>query len=306
MDDYSPPPAPLHLPLPPVHQGTWQAPDFRPQFGDDRRPLDTFLPTFQSNFAHYTPTVPSNSTSINHTGASPRHKDISTWRAYTPATSTWQPASSSPHNTAPYDRFDNRRSSIPDFKFAPSLSLSPLKETVPEEGGRPRLRKAASSLCIQTTNHHTNHGEVGFRTSTSPYPTPTISPAWNSYFSITGTQPHSSVVEQQQQQCPPQSSSTSHLTYTPYVPPSQPQQAHQQWGSHHQAPPSPTASDSAPHSPPRGAYVPLGLDPRRLVHPMSPRTGSYYAPAETYFSDNPAPQLGENWQQPQQQAAGVY
>lgn len=306
MDDYAPSSHSVPLALPPVHQSGWQAPDFRPQYAEDRRPLTTFLPSFQSPFAHYTPTASTSSSS--NSGPPPRHADITTWRAYTPATSTWQPASSS-NSSAPYDRYSNRRSSIPDFKFAPSMTLSSTKEeTVVEE--RPRLRKAASSLCIQTTNHHTNHGETGFRQS--PYPTPTISPAYNSYFPSSNPQVPIAA------ECSPQSQ-PSGLPYTPYIPPhhqhqqqvaprhhQQHQQLQQHRGSSHPALPSPTSSDPSPHSPPHAEYVPLGLDPRQLVHPVSPRNPhqDYYEQpqqAETYFNDNPPPMAlgGGGWQQAQ-------
>lgn len=307
MDEYPPSSQSMPLALPPVHQSGWQAPDFRPQYAEDRRPLTTFLPSFQSPFAHYTPTT-STSTSSAHPAPPPRHADITTWRAYTPATSTWQPASSS-NAPAPYDRYANRRSSIPDFKFAPSMTLSSTKEeTVVEE--RPRLRKAASSLCIQTTNHHTNHGETGFHQS--PYPTPTISPSYNSYFPSSNPQALVGA-----EQCSPHSQPSA-LPYAAYVPP--PPQHHQQQISQHQqlqqhrgsfshpALPSPTASDPSPHSPPQPEYAPLGLDPRQLVHPVSPRNHQGYyeqpQPAEHYFNDNPAP-LSGGWQQ-QPQVTGAY
>ncbi|ORY55955.1 hypothetical protein BCR35DRAFT_309928 [Leucosporidium creatinivorum] len=257
-------------------------------------PMPLALPP--SPFAQYTPTT-STSSSSSHQGPPPRHADITTWRAYTPATSSWQPASSS-NAPAPYDRYSNRRSSIPDFKFAPSMTLSPTKEeTVTEE--RPRLRKAASSLCIQTTNHHTNHGETGFHQS--PYPTPTISPSYNSYFPSSNAQPPVGA------ECSPHSQ-PSNLPYAAYVPPPQHQHVQQQQQiSHHQqhqqlqqqrgsfshpALPSPTASDSAPHSPPHAEYAPLGLDPRQLIHPVSPRNQGYYEQPqqpEHYFNDNPPP-----------------
>lgn len=321
MEDMSPPHA-MSIALPPVQQSGWQVPDFRPQYAEDRRPLNSFLPAFQSTFAHYTPSASTSTSSPS--GPPPRHTDITTWRAYTPATSSWQPASSSSTNTAnnssTYDRFSNRRSSIPNFKFAPSMSLSSTKEeAVPEE--RPRLRKAASSLCIQTTDHHTNHGETGFRSS--PYPTPTISPSYNSYFPSSSGSTASGAVEA--------------LPYTPYIPPSQQQQPYYQHyqqqepqqlpqlshphaqhaSAHPPALPSPTSSEPGhPHSPPHGSYVPLGLDPRQLVHPVSPRTGggvnAYYqhpqqpAPEQHFFNDNPPPMAphGGGWSQ--MQAASTY
>lgn len=305
MEGQSPPHS-MSLALPPVHQSGWQAPDFRPQYAEDRRPLTTFLPSFQSPFTNYTASTSTSSPSQQ--GPPPRHADITTWRAYTPATSSWQPASSST-GPAPYDRFSNRRSSIPDFKFAPSMTLSSTKEEALVEE-RPRLRKAASSLCIQTTNHHTNQGENGFRQS--PYPTPTISPSYNSYF------PSSNAQVSVGAECSPHSQPSA-LPYTPFVPPQQQQiphhhhQQHQQLQQHrgsfsHPALPSPTTSDSTPHSPPHAEYAPLGLDPRQLIHPVSPRNhqGYYEQPqqAEHYFNDNPVP-LGVGWQQ-QPQATGAY
>lgn len=178
------PPAQMHLPLPPVptnhhfeaQQSTWQAPSFRPQFGSDRRPLLPSvgtLPTFTSSFGtgpassnSYAAYAPPVSPTYPPESSGSRRTDVTTWRSYTPSTSSFT-------NTA-------RRSSIPNFKLSSPLGIQrPEAAYANALEERPRLRKAMSTMCIQTVEQQQQQqqhvgGDGDYR---SAYPTPTYAPA---------------------------------------------------------------------------------------------------------------------------------
>ncbi|BGP27743.1 hypothetical protein JCM10295v2_006718 [Rhodotorula toruloides] len=114
--------------------------------------------------------------------------DFGQWRNYVPTGGGWL----DPNRADASDRFSStpRRSSLGDFKLAAPTFSSGLAG-VPE--ARPPLRKAASSLTVQTQNllaqqPYFQHASVDFRSS--PYPTPTFSPTTNTYFSGANTTSH--------------------------------------------------------------------------------------------------------------------
>ncbi|GAA6004530.1 uncharacterized protein JCM10292_005658 [Rhodotorula paludigena] len=202
-DEGFPSSAPYSLPA-------WQPSDYRSSLGTDRPVLQ--LPSFGQSF----------------NTSQPRH-ETTQWRAYAPATASWFDPSredvADRYTTAP------RRSSLGEFKLTPSgqatytSSLSSLHEE------RPRLRKAASSLCIQTSSSLAAVGEdeqenqalydsetvpptgPGFRPS--PYPTPTFSPTTSTFFTNATTVPPHDYVPNGATAAYSHHQPHSHLTYEP-------------------------------------------------------------------------------------------
>ncbi|BGO95729.1 hypothetical protein JCM10020v2_007451 [Rhodotorula toruloides] len=114
------------------------------------------------------------------------------WRNYAPTTGGWL----DPNRADASDRFSAmpRRSSLGDFKLAAPTFSSGLPGV---QEARPPLRKAASSLTVQTQNlvpqqpyfePASEDCQPGFRPS--PYPTPTFSPTTNTFFTATNGSAH--------------------------------------------------------------------------------------------------------------------
>ncbi|KAJ8291711.1 hypothetical protein OF846_004966 [Rhodotorula toruloides] len=114
------------------------------------------------------------------------------WRNYAPTTGGWL----DPNRADASDRFSAmpRRSSLGEFKLAAPTFSSGLPGV---QEARPPLRKAASSLTVQTQNlvpqqpyfePASEDCQPGFRPS--PYPTPTFSPTTNTFFTATNGSAH--------------------------------------------------------------------------------------------------------------------
>ncbi|BGP35469.1 hypothetical protein JCM10296v2_007307 [Rhodotorula toruloides] len=143
----------------------------------------TLAPSFSARTSVNLPSLSSSFTSRN---------DLVQWRNYTPTTGGWL----DPNRADASDRFSAtpRRSSLGDFKLAAPTCSSGLPGV---QEARPPLRKAASSLTVQTQNlvpeqpyfqPATEDCQPGFRPS--PYPTPTFSPTTNTFFSAANGSAH--------------------------------------------------------------------------------------------------------------------
>ncbi|BGP03589.1 hypothetical protein JCM10021v2_007324 [Rhodotorula toruloides] len=118
--------------------------------------------------------------------------DFVQWRNYAPTTGGWL----DPNRADASERFSAtpRRSSLGDFKLAAPTFSSGLPGV---QEARPPLRKAASSLTVQTQNlvpeqpyfqPASEDCQPGIRPS--PYPTPTFSPTTNTFFTATNGSAH--------------------------------------------------------------------------------------------------------------------
>lgn len=272
------------------------------------------LPEYRTTAPNAYTSPSSTGPSLNHTGYSfgtggqsyalnsARLQDISSWRSYTPATTKWSNASSlvsslNSSNSAAVAAA--RRASISDFKASSSQRqqappggnveyMSPTSE-------RPKLRKAGSTMCIQTTEQPQAHGiHTSENTYASSYPTPTYPPSasftnpWNSSWSpnqqmgnpstrlpYAFAHPWSTSSAQTDgetrryydngpaphQQMPSRSDS---IDYSAAV--AGP-------GDIHDGLPSPSASHSNPVTPADELPNPLGYDPRKFYRPQSNALG---------------------------------
>ncbi|BGP20153.1 hypothetical protein JCM10213_000762 [Rhodosporidiobolus nylandii] len=256
-DDFQqqPPPPPS---FPPLASREWQAPDFRPQFGAERQPLPSLhaLPTFQST--------------LNV----PRFENVTQWRNYSPATSSWLDP-----NRAEPEGPTSRHASLGDFKLGASTGFGTSLPSLPE-GGRPPLRKAVSSQELPTAGTLEANGlyeqqelphppqqqsEGAYRTS--PYPTPTFESTAPSYFS-------------------PQLPTPTDYAPLPYPAPPPPQSQHAHGHSHLTYAPIPSSSPFLPDYepvPPKTQLAPSGLSL------PSPHDSPHYAstPSPTHSPRQP-------------------
>ncbi|GAA6057090.1 hypothetical protein JCM3770_002074 [Rhodotorula araucariae] len=252
----------------PYAMPAWPPVDYRSSISTDCAALQ--LPSFASSF---------------HGGRLVPRPEVQ-WRAYAPSTGSWFDPTREEHD---YHGGPPRRASLGEFKISgPTLGQNaPYNATLPSlREERPRLRKAASSLCIATGGevhpydaysdqqaHDT--ASQGFRSS--PYPTPTFSPTSASFFdAVSQTVPPQGYPTSGATEVYTTAPQHSHLTYEPspfaasYQPVAPEDAARQQ---------APYQTPSPEHSPLQGAVEhpafvetvpPLG----HPAHPVTAASGS--------------------------------
>lgn len=266
-----------HSPPPPLPASHYQPQDYRSQYNPDgyRQHPNFTTPAFQ-------PTFPPLRSLQQPDSSMPL-----SWRPYTPPTTNWsQPTSSASYAPISAHHQPQQRLSVGDFKLSPStLGPSP-RSKLEELGPPPRLRKANSTLSIQTTAHPSADD-----TYRSPYPTPTFSNyashhAYSSSSSTTSPNLIPSGLPMAYEGPSPSSYTTgpssSSYTHLSHGAPSGP--------SSTSAPvtlPSPTySSSSSDHTPfPSESTTTTNtttntsvLDPRHLSRSSSTNPSSYFAP----------------------------